>query len=75
MPRSSVVPRSTLQTSRTGQKHTSRLSSSGHSAPFTKSDRDPTGGVTQSTDPVSVKDDLDEVPDSQPPGSQSMYCA
>ena len=69
MPRgASVAPRTTLQTStstsRTGQKQISRLSSSARPL-FADS---PKVVVEQA---AAAKNDLDEVPDSQPSGSHS----
>jgi len=72
MPRSSsVAPRATLQTStsvvRTSQK---RLSSS-RPVMFAES---PKASVEPSVAALSVKkNDMDEVPDSQPPDSQGEY--
>ena len=70
MPRAtSAAPRATLQTttstSRISQKQTSRLSASARSL-FTDS---PKVVVEQA---AAAKNDLDEVPDSQPTGSHSM---
>jgi len=69
MPRSSsVVPRVTLQTSaaasRTSQKQAPRLSSARDS---------PKVALDQPSAALSTKNnDLDEVPDSQPPASQGI---
>lgn len=72
MPRvSSVAHRGNLQASRPSQK---RLSSSARSALFTFTDS-PKVAADQVAAAASAKNDLDEVPDSQPPASQSMHIA